>query len=162
MPDPQYITPEQQLHRLFAELFDLSTQQMEALDNDNYDRLAELLSQKDDKLRELKSLSSEPDHVTHILNKAACEGTVEGIGLRELVRRYQAHEKYIVRQVQLKMSAVGEKLKRIRVKKSAASGYNSRNNKISRFDMSSKSCAESQGNTSSIKKRRSIRLSCNV
>ncbi|RQV99662.1 hypothetical protein EH220_01170 [bacterium] len=137
MSDSQLLTPEQKLHRIFADLFELSTQQMEALDNENFDKLAELLSKKDEMLRELKALNEEPERVSEILNRAARIGGEEGLGLRELVRRYQAHEKYIVRQVQLKLNAVGDKLRNIRIKKSAASGYHSGSKEISKFDMSS-------------------------
>ena len=137
MSDSHTLTPERQLHRIFAELFDLSTQQMDALDNENYDKLSDLLSKKDDVLRELKSLDQESSGLNEILNMAARKGGEEGIGLRELVRRYQAHEKYIVRQIQIKMNAVGEKLRSIRIKKTAASGYHSGTKEVSKFDLSS-------------------------
>lgn len=137
MPNSQTLTPERRLHCIFANLFDLSTQQMEALDNENFDKLADLLAKKDEVLTELHVLNAETDGISLILNQAASSGTEEGIGLRELVRRYQAHEKYIVRQVQLKLNAVGEKLRGIRVRKSAASGYYSGSKEISKFDMSS-------------------------
>jgi hypothetical protein len=68
---------------------------------------------------------------------AARKGEQEGIGLRELVRRYQAHEKYIIRQIQLRMNSIGDKLRGIRLKKSAASGYHSGSTEVSKFDLSS-------------------------
>ncbi len=130
------MTPEKQLHQIFAKLFDLSTKQMEALDNENYDKLSNLLSEKDDVLSELKTLDHESLGINKILNMAARKESEEGFGLRELVRRYQAHEKYIVRQIQLRMSSVGEKLRSIRTRKSAASGYHSGNTEMSKYDLS--------------------------
>jgi len=130
-------TPEQRLHQIFARLFDLSTQQMDALDNENYDKLANLLSEKDEVLRELKTIDQESEGVNEILNMAARNGGQEAIGLRELVRRYQAHEKYIIRQIQLRMNSIGDKLRGIRLKKSAASGYHSGSTEVSKFDLSS-------------------------
>jgi hypothetical protein len=129
------ITPERQLHQLFARLFELSTQQMEALDNENFDRLAELLSQKDEVLAQLKALDEGPSDINQILQIAAQSGSESGYSLRDLVRRYQAHEKYIVRQVQIRMASVGERLKALRLRKSAASGYRPGKSDNSQFDL---------------------------
>jgi len=133
--EPNIMTLENRLHQLFAQLFDLSTKQMEALDNENYDRLASLLSEKDEVLSQLKKLDEESTDINQILQTAARSGSESGRSLRELVSKYQAHEKYIVRQVQIRMSAVGERLKALRLRKSAASGYRQGKTENSQYDL---------------------------
>jgi hypothetical protein len=135
LSEPNTMTPEKQLHQLFAKLFDLSTQQMEALDNENFDRLAELLSQKDEVIAQLKSLDGGSCDINQILQAAAQSGSENSRSLRELVRKYQAHEKYIVRQVQIRMSSLGERLKALRIRKSAASGYRQEKVDNSNYDL---------------------------
>lgn len=124
----------EKLRSKFEQLIELSTAQMEALDNDRLPELAELLHRKDELLREIDVIR-QSDAASRGLLKLL--GQQETNSTRDLIDRYQAHEKYVMRQIASKLSQLGDRMQTLRNRRHAAQGYSSGAAKPTRLDTTS-------------------------
>jgi hypothetical protein len=127
---------EAKLQRLFEKLCDISTEQMDALDHENFDRLSMLLTEKDKLLRKLKRLHDEQKSVTEVISGRAEPPSREVKTIRDLVRRFQAHEKYVTRVVQQKLTLLASRLKGFGTRRTAARGYSADSGQRSTINIS--------------------------
>jgi hypothetical protein len=122
-----------QFQSRFERLLELSVAQMEALDNDRFDELADLLNDKDRLLQEIEELRLQDAPNEGILSLISREPASSA---RELLEKYRAHEKYVIRHMSQRLSLIGERMQSMRRRKSAVKGYGSGATGRSSFDLS--------------------------
>lgn len=110
------------------ELFAVSTDQLDALDRGDLNRLSvladekeRLLGQVSNSMDQVRGAGCDPlDPATYPLDRQAADD-LRSSG--DLFRRYQAHEKYVLDQVVVRRNEIGRKLAAQTVQKLAVGGY---------------------------------------
>jgi hypothetical protein len=116
------------LRGVLRELLDLSFAQAEALDREDYDRLEGLAARKSLYLPALKAAMCKTEKLGWKLQDPSTYPSDETCAalLREsadLSRRLQAHDKFVLAQMLVHRSRVGERLDGLMMKRQAAAGY---------------------------------------
>jgi hypothetical protein len=116
------------LRGLFAELFALSTRQMELLDREDFDALEETVERKEALLQLLppalgaaRARGWELHNPASFPEGADCHALVAEAA--DLSRRLQAHERFCISQMLVRRQQVGDRLTAILEKRNAAAGY---------------------------------------
>jgi hypothetical protein len=116
------------LRDLFHHLFELSEQQMDTLEREDFENLESLAARKAELLTLIPRAVEEAKQYGWMLHDPSTfpsEGSCAAL-VREaadLARRLQAHERYVLGQMVVRKNAIGTRLDAILENRNAAAGY---------------------------------------
>jgi hypothetical protein len=116
------------LIHVFEELLKLSASQLDALDRDAFVELQKIGDKKGDLILEVPELIREiKENGWDIMNPDSYSGAGQFVeelnSLNDLILRFQAQEKYVIRQIIIRRNLIGETMCGTLCRKSAGAGY---------------------------------------